>query len=1270
MSDIRLKQISIEPNTLDIKGGNVYVHNTNPSTSALTGSIVTLGGIGIEQTSLATNSQNGGALTVKGGAAIGKNVFIGGNVNQSNVNSTLTVGGTLAPRFFIDDESNAQINLAPNGDDIVMSAYDFNVTVNATKHSINGTIGALVVLGGVSISTTENATSFTSGGGALSIDGGAVIGKNLFIGSSGYINGNGTNASLILGPLQSASSGNSASVITSKTTTGNSSTLEFLTHQQISSTDASLALSIDNVQTVKCHSETDSISPSDGSLVVLGGAGVVKNLNVSGIIRGNGTTQSIGIGSGSLTTLGGLGVAKNAYIGENLNVINDALITGVVGLSSTTTRANKLTLFQTAGNLSEQVQFAGLGIIDSSSMLYQVPSSSAHIFKESGTQLLSVSSTGVIFPGINQSYTLTGSGNYGLAFQGNNTGRDSIIDFYSFDGNSSVDNTLNIYSRGTSTNAVNTESLSIGWNVSNNSNVIKSKQTGTGVLRNISLEAGVVNQLLLSTNGNSSFTGNVSISDTTDLSLSISGGVNISKGLVLNGMSIGNIKTGNTRNNLVLSGQDQTSVILQSGTPEISLYNVGTIGSTNTESLTISSSTISSIISTVSTGSGAPRPIVIGAGSFPNIHLATNGNVSINTTSANLANLHVNGSANFAGSVSMGSLAIAAVVATSTIDSTSESTGSVIGYGGLGIAKSAYIGGILSVSSTEANSINTLGGITAAKDIVVNGGMSVGSVIMTNASCSNLAVLSPTNSTTTSTGSIIVSGGAGIQKNLNVGGLSRFNGDVSVINTVVPTSIYLQNISSVNRFSIQQDELIFQLSRYSETGTLIDSPLIVDITTGNLELVHGATIQKELNVMSTIDSSNTSNGAIIIKGGVAIAKNAVIGQNAKIQSVTDSSDENTGALIVLGGAGIKKNLYVGGNTVVAGDLIVNGTTTTINSTITEVDDNMLVVNSGASGSRDAGILFSRYQTINDTGLGDVVADMTFYQDTLPDQTGMSSTQVKFSSLASTSDNYYTGWYIKVASGFSSNQVRRITGYTGSTKIAIVSAWTTQGPAINDTVNLYYKPFVGLFYNELDDLFQLGACIQDPGAGNVSNTDYIGLRTNNLQVMQTSPSSNSTSGSVILAGGLSIKNTANAVSVFSGGSITAAGGASIEKNLIVGGTLTVNGRGITKGLNTITFVGANNQVSPTNVTDALMDSGLFGADIYISVRVVCISPSNVYTNFHLRLVNKITTWELASNYVGDDSGIVFSITSGGQIQYTSPNFTGFSSMVMKYQVIDN
>lgn len=71
---------------------------------------------------------------------------------------------------------------------------------------------------------------------------------------------------------------------------------------------------------VVINGTTQSTTSDTGALVVKGGAAVGYDLNVGGNIRANATTQSNDIDEGALIVDGGAGIAKNLYVGEDLHV--------------------------------------------------------------------------------------------------------------------------------------------------------------------------------------------------------------------------------------------------------------------------------------------------------------------------------------------------------------------------------------------------------------------------------------------------------------------------------------------------------------------------------------------------------------------------------------------------------------------------------------------------------------------------------------------------------------------------------------------------------------------------------------------------------------------------------------------------------------------------------------------------------------------------------------------------------------------------------------
>jgi len=86
-----------------------------------------------------------------------------------------------------------------------------------------------------------------------------------------------------------------------------------------------------------------------------------------------------------------------------------------------------------------------------------------------------------------------------------------------------------------------------------------------------------------------------------------------------------------------------------------------------------------------------------------------------------------------------------------------------------------------------------------------------------------------------------------------------------------------------------------------------------------------------------------------------------------------------------------------------------------------------------------------------------------------------------------------------------------------------------------------------------------------------------------------------------------------------------------------------------------FTAADNQSSPANVTGLAFANG----SVRSFFTQLSIVRNSTYAIYRLEGIQKGSSWEMSQNYTGDDTGLVFSITTGGQIQYTSSN-TGFTA----------
>lgn len=103
------------------------------------------------------------------------------------------------------------------------------------------------------------------------------------------------------------------------------------------------------------------------------------------------------------------------------------------------------------------------------------------------------------------------------------------------------------------------------------------------------------------------------------------------------------------------------------------------------------------------------------------------------------------------------------------------------------------------------------------------------------------------------------------------------------------------------------------------------------------------------------------------------------------------------------------------------------------------------------------------------------------------------------------------------------------------------------------------------------------------------------------------------------------------------------------------------------INPTAFAAANNQVAAADVTAFAFANGVVRSFDAV-VHVVLNATTSAYEVFKLSGVQKAASWDMSVVATGDDSGVVFSITSSGQIQYTSANSAGFVSNNMKFRAI--
>jgi hypothetical protein len=159
----------------------------------------------------------------------------------------------------------------------------------------------------------------------------------------------------------------------------------------------------------------------------------------------------------------------------------------------------------------------------------------------------------------------------------------------------------------------------------------------------------------------------------------------------------------------------------------------------------------------------------------------------------------------------------------------------------------------------------------------------------------------------------------------------------------------------------------------------------------------------------------------------------------------------------------------------------------------------------------------------------------------------------------------------------------------------------------------------------------------------------------------------TAGSLNVTGGVSFTSTENATNGTSGGALTILGGAAIAKSLYAN---TVN---ITPNLGDISaersFTAANNVTASSNITDFSFNNSIVRSfNALTSVIVERSTGGNLYANYEIKGLQKNGGWIINTAYIGDETGLGFTITSAGQIQYTSTNQANWSATTIKFRAL--
>lgn len=239
-----------------------------------------------------------------------------------------------------------------------------------------------------------------------------------------------------------------------------------------------------------------------------------------------------------------------------------------------------------------------------------------------------------------------------------------------------------------------------------------------------------------------------------------------------------------------------------------------------------------------------------------------------------------------------------------------------------------------------------------------------------------------------------------------------------------------------------------------------------------------------------LQSTGTSATAIRLNstaGGIDLSATGVV-------NITTTNTAN-GITIGTGTATVPITIgTIGSLTTIQGDLLVKGSTTTVNSITLTFDDNVVILNAGNQASGfDAGLAIRRYQipqgTLTANPAGSIIDDIFGpIAESGAFQAGCATPgTLVLSQYASDTNDWYKGWWLVVTSGSGANQVVRIKSYVGSTKTATIYVASdnvtpppgpttetvfsdgvnmTVAPAAADTYSFYNSGYPATYYNSV------------------------------------------------------------------------------------------------------------------------------------------------------------------------------------------------------------
>jgi hypothetical protein len=1035
--------------------GTITVWSTSTLQSITNRGSVTTNTISITNLT-GSSTSTAGALTVSGGVGIGENLNVGGNMTitgAATFRSAVNFLGTATfvystNTYFTDNLLDLHTNPAgvgtrwinDDGQDIGFRFNYFNRTLNT------GTVSALYLdntsqwlewwnagdggtsptdiwftgtsygsfrLGAIELRNTTNSSSTTTG--ALVVSGGGGIGGNLYVGGTMFAGGAQVITAATLGSFGVSQIVAGAAIGVSPTSGTGTVTITNLGVRSLSagsgiqvstSTGSVIVQSIDTLELVTNRgnsatsiinllNNTQSTTPTTGALVVTGGAGFGRDVNVGGGVNVVGVSTFTGAITGRITTasniLGGTAGALPYQFASGETQFVGIGVIGSVLTSNGTTPTYQTTQTLVVGFANRATTASNIALGTAGQVVFQASSGLTQFTGGAGSEGNVLVSRGTGTPTFQNTLTLAGT------TQATNTlsGALQVRGGVGIGGNLYVGGTAVIDGSQVVT-AANLGQFGVAQIVAGPAIGIN-PVSGTGTVTVINLGVQSITTGTLSGIAISSSTGTISIASIDTLQLVTGRGPTTNQPISITANNLSS--TTGTGQALLVSGgigalavyatnlydngiRVITNVVPAAGNG-ISVTSVNT--SNGQMTFTINNTGVTSAVGTTYIGVSAAT----GAVQFTNLgvtNITTGSGIAVTTSTGtvNIASIDTLQLVTNRGATTTNALSI-----TNATASTSTVTGALTIVGGIGVqgdiyARNIYTNGSI-VGGATNTSTNLAGGTTGAivyqsapgtTDFIGIG--SSGTILVSNGTTATWQPATAVVAGTSLTATNIAAGALGSIPYQLSAGRTAFIGigpTGSVLYSDGSTATYLSTSSLYVRdaiFATTATHLSAGVAGQIPYQTAIGRTGYVALGTAGAILVSGGSgapvYQSTLTLAGTVQATSTTTGALVVGGGVGIGGNVWIGGtlfasiDGSISTASNVAGGTAGSIVYQEAPGRTRFIGAGTN----GNLLqIVGSTATFVSTTTLLVGTAIVA--GASLSIGGGVLGSiPYQTAPNT----------------------------------------------------------------------------------------------------------------------------------------------------------------------------------------------------------------------------------------------------------------------------------------------------------------